>query len=130
MIKGVKKVNLTTEAILQKISEFDIFRWYMPEKSWKINQATYSPFRRENNPSFVIGNKHGKLSFIDFADTSKRGDCFEFVKQLYNLSTMNDVLRLIDKDLVYLVLLQGNTRRSQLNTNNLKILVRDILLFK
>ena len=98
MIKGVKKVNLTPEAILQKISEYDIFRWYMPDKSWKINQATYSPFRHENNPSFVIGNKHGRLSFIDFADTSKRGDCFEFVKQLYNLSTMNDVLRLIDKD--------------------------------
>lgn len=98
MIKGVKKVNLTPEAILQKISEYDIFRWYMPDKSWKINQATYSPFRHENNPSFVIGNKHGRLSFIDFADTSKRGDCFEFVKQLYNLSTMNDVLKLIDKD--------------------------------
>ena len=70
----------------------------MPDKSWKINQVTYSPFRQENNPSFLIGNKYGKLSFIDFADTNIRGDCFTFVKMLYNLATMDDVLRLIDRD--------------------------------
>lgn len=98
MITGKKKVVLTPETILQRITEYDVFRWYMPDKSWKINQVTYSPFRNENNPSFVIGNKHGRLSFIDFADTSKRGDCFSFVKILFNLSTIDDVLRLIDRD--------------------------------
>lgn len=98
MIRGERKVRLTPEAVLKKISEYDIFRFYMPDKSWKINQATLSPFRHENNPSFVIGNKRGYLSFIDFADTSKRGDCFTFVKLLYNLSTMDDVLRMIDRD--------------------------------
>ncbi len=98
MITGERKVRLTPQAVLQKISEYDIFRWYMPEKGWKINQATFSPFRHENNPSFVIGNKKGFLSFIDFADTSKRGDCFTFVKMLHNLSTMDDVLRMIDRD--------------------------------
>lgn len=98
MITGERKVRLTPQAILQKISEYDIFRFYMPDKTWKINQATLSPFRQENNPSFVIGNKRGFLSFIDFADTSKRGDCFTFVKMLFNLSTMDDVLRMIDRD--------------------------------
>ena len=98
MITGERKVRLTPQAILQKISEYDIFRFYMPDKTWKINQATLSPFRNENNPSFVIGNKRGFLSFIDFADTSKRGDCFTFVKMLYSLSTMDDVLRMIDRD--------------------------------
>jgi len=98
MITGERKVRLTPQAILQKISEYDIFRYYMPDKNWKINQATLSPFRSENNPSFVIGNKRGFLSFIDFADTSKRGDCFTFVKMLYSLSTMDDVLRMIDRD--------------------------------
>jgi DNA primase len=98
MIQGDIKVRLTPQAILQKISEYDVFRFYMPDKSWKINQATLSPFRQESNPSFVIGNKRGFLSFIDFGDTSKRGDCFTFVKTLFNLSTIDDVLRMIDKD--------------------------------
>ena len=86
------------QSVLDKITEYDIFRWYMPDKSWKLNRVTYSPYRNESNPSFIIGNKNGNLSFIDFADTSRRGDCFEFVKTLHNLSSMNDVLKLIDRD--------------------------------
>lgn len=86
------------QSVLDKITEYDIFRWYMPDKSWKLNHVTYSPYRNENNPSFIIGNKSGNLSFIDFADTSRRGDCFEFVKTLHNLSSMDDVLKLIDRD--------------------------------
>ena len=66
MINGKRKINLTPEAILDKISEYDIFRYYMPDHDWKLNKVTYSPFRTENNPSFVIGNKRGFISFIDF----------------------------------------------------------------
>ena len=86
------------QSVLDKITEYDIFRWYMPDKSWKLNHVTYSPYRNENNPSFIIGNKSGNLSFVDFADTSRRGDCFEFVKTLHSLSSMDDVLKLIDRD--------------------------------
>jgi len=98
MITGKKKTTLTPETILQRITEYDIFRWYMPDKSWKLNAVTYSPFRNENNPSFLIGNRYGKLSFVDFADGTKKGDCFTFVKLLYNLQTIDDVLKLIDRD--------------------------------
>ena len=98
MIKGKKKETLTIESILNRVTEYDIFRWYMVDKTWKLNQVTYSPFRHERNPSFLIGNRYGRLSFIDFADTSKRGDCFMFVKQLYNFATIDDVLRFIDRD--------------------------------
>ncbi len=97
MIQGVKKVQLTKEAILDKLSDYDIFRFYMPDKSWKLNQVTLSPFRQEKNPSFVIGNRKGYISYIDFADTNKRGDCFQFVEDLFNI-THHDALRLIDKD--------------------------------
>jgi len=98
MIKGIKKTKLSIEAVLSKISEYDIFRFYMPDHDWKLNKVTYSPFRKENNPSFVIGNKLGYISFIDFADTSLRGDCFNFVQKLHMLPTMIDTLKLIDKD--------------------------------
>ena len=98
MISGKRIVKLTPESVLDKISEYDVFRYYMPTNDWVLNRVTYSPFRHENNPSFVIGNKRGFVSYIDFADTSKRGNCFDFVKALYNLPTFDDVLRLIDKD--------------------------------
>lgn len=98
MIRGDVKTPLTTHSVLSKISEYDIFRYYMPRRDWKLNAVTLSPFRNERNPSFLIGNRNGYLSFIDFGDTSKRGDCFEFVKRLYNLSSIHDVLMLIDRD--------------------------------
>lgn len=97
MIGGRKKQELTPENILSKISEYDIFKFYMPS-DFTLNKPTYSPFRKENNPSFVIGNKRGFISFIDFADTEKRGNCFDFVKMLHNLSSFDDALKLIDKD--------------------------------
>jgi len=98
MINGVRKTKLSMEAILSRISEYDIFRFYMPNQDWKINRVTYSPFRHENNPSFMIGNKMGYLLFIDYADTSKRGDCFNFVQMVHNLPNMSETLRKIDKD--------------------------------
>lgn len=98
MIGGTKRTELTPDTIFQRITSYDIFRYYMPNKNWKINQSTYSPFRKDEHPSFVIGNRGGNLSFIDFADMSMKGDCFTFVKLLYGLNSMNDVLMLIDKD--------------------------------
>lgn len=98
MISGRKRVLLTPDTVLSRISEYDIFRFYMPNKSWKINISTLSPFRDEKNPSFLISNRHGNLSYIDFTDTNLRGNCFTFVKQLYNLSSLDDVLKLIDRD--------------------------------
>ena len=98
MIKGKRRLKLTAESILEKISDYDIFMRYMPDKSWKLNHVTYSPFRQERNPSFLIGNKHGFISFIDFADTNLRGNCFHFVKLLFSFATHDDVLKHIDKD--------------------------------
>jgi len=120
MIKGERRVRLTPQAVLQKISEYDIFRMYMPDRTWKLNQVTLSPFRNEKNPSFIIGNKRGFLSFIDFADTSKRGDCFTFVKLLYNLQSMDDVLRMIDKDFGLGFLPGTNTEQYKIITKEYK----------
>jgi len=98
MITGERKTKMSIEAILSRISEYDIFRYYMPNQDWKINRVTYSPFRHENNPSFMIGNKMGYLMFIDYADTSLRGDCFNFVQKLHSLPSVSDTLKMIDRD--------------------------------
>jgi DNA primase len=98
MIKGVKRIHLTAEAILDKISDYDIFRFYMPNQNWKINSVTNSPFRKDSNPSFLIGYKAKHLTFIDFGDSSIKGNCFTFVQMLFRLPSFDDALRMIDRD--------------------------------
>ena len=97
-IGGTKKTKLNKESILDKISEYDIFRYYMPSNNWKMNIKTHSPFREEKTPSFIISQSHHGLTFYDFGDTSKKGDCFTFIKMLYMCSTYDDVLKKVDAD--------------------------------
>ena len=98
MIKGTKRINLTPENVLNKISEYDIYRMYMPHQNWKINVVTYSPFRNEKNPSFIIGYKGKALTFHDFSDSTKRGGCFDFVIMLFSLPSLREALVMIDRD--------------------------------
>jgi len=99
MVNGMKKqLPLRPERLLEKVSEYDIFRYYMPRSDWQINVVTFSPFRNERNPSFIIGNKHGRLTFIDFGDTSKRGSCFDFVRTMFNVN-LDEALNMIDRDM-------------------------------
>lgn len=88
---------IAKEDILSKITEYDIYRMYYPKKGFNINTSIHSPFRTDRNPSFLIGSKRGKLSFIDFADDSCKGDCFDFVQKLYGLS-MKEALIKINND--------------------------------
>lgn len=97
MIKGKKKVVLTQETILKRISEYDIYKYYMPEK-WEPNHVTNSPFRYDPTPSFLISNKYGNLGYIDFGDDQFRGDCIHFVRQLYSLPSLDITLKKIDQD--------------------------------
>lgn len=98
MIKGIKHPVITKELILSKITSYDIFRYYMPNVNWKVNVKTNSPFKKDNNPSFLIGYRFNDLSFVDFRDTSLKGDCFTFVKLLYNLENVYDAYKKIDND--------------------------------
>jgi len=98
-IKGKLKEELTMDSILSKVSSYDIYKFFNPEKDWELNKISHSPFSKDNNPSFLIGNKYGEMSHIAFNDTSKRGDCFSFVKQLYGLYDLNSVLEYIDSEM-------------------------------
>ena len=112
-----KQLPLRPERLLEKVSEYDIFRYYMPRSNWQVNVVTLSPFRNERSPSFIIGNKHGRLTFIDFGDTSKRGSCFDFVRIMFNVN-LDEALKMIDRDLGL-----GMTRST--NTQEYKRIVSD-----
>ena len=106
MIKGVKRTKLTPEVILQRLTDYDLFRYYM-KHNFVLNKATYSPFRYEEHPSFVVGNKHGFLYFIDFT-TGQRGDCFAFIEELFGIS-LNEALMMIDRDFGLGIMPEHNT---------------------
>lgn len=98
MIKGKVKKQLDKESILEKVSEYDIYMYFMPYKNWQLNIITHSPFSKDDNPSFIIGNKFGKLTHKAFNDLTKKGDCFSFVQQIYNCD-FPTALKIIDKEL-------------------------------
>ena len=112
MIKGEKRVSLSKEAIFSKITPYDIFRYYMPDTKWKLNVTTHSPFRQDKRPSFVIGNRDGTILFIDFADSTKKGDCFKFVQLLYNIP-LSEAMRLIDRDFGLGIVAKNNVGEYQ-----------------
>ena len=97
MIKGKIRKKLDKEEILNKITEYDIYRFYLG-RDFKIGEALHSPFRKDDNPSFSVKvTRSGTLHHIDFADTSKSGNCFHLVEQLFNLDYFEAFAK-IDKD--------------------------------
>lgn len=98
MIQGKRRTDLSPESVLRLITEQDIYRRYMPHRDWRLNVVTNSPFHRDDHPSFLIGNKHGSLYHIDFATPDNRGDCFDFVRQLFGIS-FGEALEKIDQDM-------------------------------
>ena len=96
MIKGRKKTRLTPEAILSKISTYDIYRFY--QGPFKINEVCVNKHRGEKDPSLIIGNKLSQgLTHKDFGDYSWRGDCWNFVMKIFNCD-FSTALRIVDRD--------------------------------
>lgn len=99
MVKGAKKVDLTIDAILDKVSDYEIYRYYVGH-DFVLGRTFCSPFRKENDPSFsIIVSKSGRLHHMDYGDPSKRGDCVDFVRQLYMGMGYDWALKIIARDL-------------------------------
>lgn len=102
MIKGTISENrLTIDNILKMITPFDIYKYYLMNVGvmvFRINREMSSPYHKDDNPSFLISDRGGTLHHIDFTDTSKRGDCFQFVQDLYNIPSLPETLKVIDRD--------------------------------
>jgi hypothetical protein len=98
MIKrGTPRKPVKFEYILEKIDEYDIYRFYLGVDI-KIGKNISSPFRADKHPSFHINvTASGHIYHLDFADESKKGNCLKLVQQLYGVS-YRDALYKIDND--------------------------------
>jgi hypothetical protein len=101
MIKAKKreeKPPLTVETVLSKVDEYSIYRYYLGH-DFRVGKAFSSPMpgRRDSSPSFRIDKLNYGLYHCDFGSMSYRGDCIDFVRQLYGYS-LQDALKMIDKD--------------------------------
>jgi hypothetical protein len=96
MIKGKQKSRVTKEAILERISTYDIYRFY--QGPFEVNEACVNKHRGEKDPSLIIGNKISQtLTHKDLGDYSWRGDAFHFVQQIFGCD-FPTALRVVDRD--------------------------------
>lgn len=99
MVAGKKKIELTLKAILERVSEYDIYREFMGEE-FTLGKVCHSPMpgRRDNHPSFCIrATRGGQIMHVDYADSRFRGGCINFVMQKEMIASYNDALKRVDE---------------------------------
>lgn len=82
------KGELTIENILDKITEYDIFKAYCPNFT-DIDKkfiATLNRAKTEDYPSANITYYRGKLWYKDFGSSDKAMDCFSYIQAKYKAS--------------------------------------------
>jgi len=87
---------LTSEAILAKTSEAEIYRHYIGD--FYVGSVMNAPYRKDSNPSFSIYyNKAGQLKWKDFGK-NKSGDVFNLLELILNVDFYS-VLKDIDSSM-------------------------------
>ena len=84
-----KQEILSKDFLFSKIDHYDVYKYYVGD--FTINQVRKSPFHKDNNPSFSIYMRDGKLRHKDHSNDFYRGDCIDLVQQLFNLDTKQAV---------------------------------------
>jgi hypothetical protein len=90
--------NITKEELINKYSEYDIFRNYIGD--FELGQTYRSPLRRDDDvPSFNVfySRRHHCLLFKDFA--GKRGDCIRLVQEMLSLPSYQAAINQIAQDM-------------------------------
>lgn len=87
--------ELTEEAILSKVNQFDIFNYYIPEFK-ALNKKFSSPFRKDGSPSCAIAEFNGKLFYKDFG-TGESYTFVNFIRKKYNVSYI-EALTILSND--------------------------------
>jgi len=80
----IKPRSLALEDILGRLTEYDIYAYYLGA-NFQIGIPFSSPFRRDVNPSFgIFKGDSGSLFFKDFG-TGDSGNCVSFVQRMVGL---------------------------------------------
>lgn len=96
MVTGIDK-TLKIKNILSKITEYDIYRYYLGY-DFQYKKLYPSPFRKEEKGSFCIMiDDYKKLHHYDFGNSMYKGSCFHFVEQLFCMD-FNQALNKINSD--------------------------------
>lgn len=91
----VQKKPLNEENILTKVSEYDIYRYYIGD--FKVKAIFSSPLHKDNSPSFgIFVGDNGRLMFNDYVKGS--GTCFIFVMKLFGVDYWT-ALNIINNDM-------------------------------
>lgn len=79
------KQYLTKKDVLDKVSDWDIYRLYIKDSKLTINKVISSPLRSDENPSFALFvGESTEICFKDFNVTA--GDCIKFVQLKFGLN--------------------------------------------
>lgn len=78
-----------------KINDLAIYSKYI--KNFKIGSLISSPFRKDPDPSFSTYTTNAGIRFTDFG-RNLNGNVYEFVKILFNLSSISEVYEQINTD--------------------------------
>ena len=81
-----QKLLPTEESLLNYISDYDIFKHYLPE--FRLNGVISSPFRKDNHPSFAvfISDKYNDRILYTDLTTGEKGGAVTLVQKILNLS--------------------------------------------
>lgn len=122
------KKQLTEESLLEEVSEYEIYRYYIGD--FVIGRPFNSPLAKDDNPSFTIfiPKKYpGKLFFKDFRGIT--GDAIVFVKEHFGLNYKEALERIaIDFNLEDKFLI--NTSFKQIKPVTLRLAKEDRLDLK
>ena len=105
---------LHTDTILEKITEFDIFKYYC-SVFIELNKKFCSELREDKKPSASVVNYNGNLLYKDFGHPEHTFNCFGYVQFKYGV-TFTEALIQISNDFNLKLVSSNGVVRSKVPT--------------
>ena len=117
MVINLNKKFVTKEALLEELTDIEIYQMYLPEQ-FVFNKTILSPLRDEEKASFgfFIG-ENGEVCFKDFLLGA--GDCIKFVQLKFGLDFFEAMSKIVlDANLDGMFIIK-NTFKTNINASKL-----------